>query len=376
MIAPYDVFPPRSGAPTRVYNLSNSLSANGAQVAVLHHGQTASLSEGLGFFHINTRHNVANAGDYLHPFNINFMHFFRDFLNIFKPDIIQCEGPWSIIPTLYLAKKLNIPCVLDEHNVEYLWSMYSSRIPFIAPYTFLIEKFAVGSSKLILATSELDKARLSTFYKIKIDKIKVFPNGVDCTRYHVGLSNETFKKKIALNDNRKFIFFHGLMSAKQNYEAARLIIDFIAPKVSNAFFIIAGKDPPKWLRAKSKTQRNVCLFDYIPNVEDYINASDICIAPILSGSGTRLKILEYMAAGKPIISTNIGAEGIPLRSRENAILLDNVDSNFIDSIQDLLSNETVARELGLAAQHLSKNFSWKCIGKSLYDYYENILEKN
>jgi polysaccharide biosynthesis protein PslH len=373
VVAPYTVFPPTSGAPARVFNLSSSLSDSGAQVLILHHGQTTRVSENLAFLNIKTMGNISNSGDYLHPFNFRFLNDCRDFLRKFKPDIIQCEGPWSTIPTLWIAKKLNIPCVIDEHNVEFLWSLSSSRIPFIAPYTFLIEKLAVAYTKLVLATSELDKVRISNLFKVEIDKIKVFPNGVTCQKFSKELSSVNLKKKIFLDDQRKVAFFHGLLSAKQNYEAARLIIEFIAPRVPNVLFIVAGKDSPKWLRAKSKVQKNVCLLDYVPNIEDYIKASDICIAPILSGSGTRLKILEYMAAGKPIVSTVVGAEGIPLKSGKNAILLDKVDSSFIDSMCHVLSNEATALELGSSAELLSRSFNWRSIGKSLYDFYSNFF---
>ena len=148
------------------------------------------------------------------------------------------------------------------------------------------------------------------------------------------------------------------------------------PKIEDAVFIIIGKNPPEWLKNIALGKANVMVLDYVSNIEDYIVSSDLCIVPICSGSGTRLKILEYMAAGKPIVSTVVGAEGIPLESGVNAILLDKVDSSFVDSVRYLLSNEVVAKELGSAAKRLSMRFSWKCIGKSLYDFYIDAFEDN
>ena len=129
---------------------------------------------------------------------------------------------------------------------------------------------------------------------------------------------------------------------------------------------------PNWLKIKAKKSKNVLVLGYVPKIEEYILSSDVCIAPIRRGSGIRLKILEYMAAGKPIVSTEVGAEGLPLKTGVNAILCKEVDSNFLNSILNLLQNDEYAHELGLAAK-TAKNFSWEKIGESLYNFYDSTF---
>jgi polysaccharide biosynthesis protein PslH len=377
IIAPCEVFPPISGAPKRVYRIAQELSACGAEVTVLHHGQQAYVNGKLRFLSFKPFSISPGSSDYFHPFNPYFPSFFGRFMNEFKPDIVQCEGPWSILPALFYANKMHVPCVLDEHNVEVLWSLFASKVPFIAPYTFVFEKFALNNSKLILTTSETDKIVLSRIFQVDSKRLFVVPNGVDFRQYSAASGSlQKIKSKLGILQSKKIVLYHGLMSSKQNYEAASLIIDYIAPKIGIATFLIIGKNPPTWLKKSAQGKTNVLVLDYVPNIEDYIMASDLCIAPIIRGSGTRLKILEYMAAGKPIVSTVKGAEGIPLKSGVNAILLDKVDSCFVDSVQYLLLNEVAARELGSAAKRLSMRFNWKCIGQSLYDFYINVFEKN
>ena len=227
-----EIFPPASGAPKRVCRIAEQLASEGAEVIVLHHGQTATSTFGnLQFSNFRPFRASLDSRVYFHPFNPFFPSTFRRLLNAFKPDIVQCENPWSVLPTLFFAKSRNIPCVLDEHNVEVLWSLYSSKVPLLTPYTCVIEKFALNNSNLILATSETDKALISKIFRINSRKISVVPNGVDVERFSVTLNSVSeIRDRLGLNTNKKIVLFHGLMSAKQNYEAARIIIDYISPQ--------------------------------------------------------------------------------------------------------------------------------------------------
>lgn len=376
IIAPFDVLSVSSGASNRVFNLAKNLSDCGALIYVLHHGPTKVFNVRFHFLHFSPLDIFPGSSNYLHPLNVAYPFSLQCFLKQFKPDIIQCEQPWSMFPTLFFARNLGIPCVLDEHNVEYEWGMSASRLPFLAPVNFTLERIASSNSSLVLATSDVDKNRLVQMYNLSSAKIFVVPNGVDTQRFStISYTKSQLKKKLGLSSKTKIVFFHGLMNARQNCEAASLIIDFIAPQVSDAIFIIAGKYSPRWLNDKAARQKNVILLGFVPKVEEYIVASDVCIVPVQTGSGTRLKLLEYLAAGKPIVSTVIGAEGIPLKSGVNAILLDKVDSSFVNSVRYLLSNEVVAEELGAAAKRFSEKFSWERIGKSLYDFYDRAFSE-
>ena len=160
IIAPYDVLTLNNGASVRVYELAKNLNANGASVCVLHHGQAKSFSPTFKFLHFRALSLLPGSSNYLHPLNIAYYFALIRFLREFQPDIVQCEGPWSMFPTLFIARRFNIPCVLDEHNVEFLWSLNVSKVPLMAPSVFALEKIAVASSALILSTSEIDKKLL------------------------------------------------------------------------------------------------------------------------------------------------------------------------------------------------------------------------
>jgi glycosyltransferase involved in cell wall biosynthesis len=374
IITPSDIFPPTSGAANRIFRIAEGLCSCGAQVSVFHHGSTVCISSNFELLNFKSFGPLPEGSDYFHPLNPFFPSQLGRFLSKVRPDIVQCEGPWSIFPTLFLTRSFRISCVLDEHNVEVLWSLYASRVPFLASYTFAIEKFALSNSDLVLTTSEVDKSLISKIYRTDKGKIFVVPNGVSLERFSaISCPQSELKKKLGLSPVKKLVLFHGIMSARQNYEAARLILDSIAPQIIDATFIIIGRNSPQWLRMKAKEQRNVLILGFVPNIEEYIMATDICIAPIQRGSGTRLKVLEYLAAGKPIVATFKAVEGIPLVNQVHSLLFGEVGEDFVDAIKKLLIDDSLAEKLGSNARHLGIKFNWDNVANKLYDKYESLL---
>ncbi|MDP3104078.1 MAG: glycosyltransferase, partial [Candidatus Methanoperedens sp.] len=105
----------------------------------------------------------------------------------------------------------------------------------------------------------------------------------------------------------------------------------------------------------------------------FLSSADICIVPLRFGSGTRLKILEYMAACKPVISTSKGAEGIEYVDKENIIIEDNIN-NFVGIIKELLNEENRACEIGKSAEKLIKQkYEWNLYSNTLNDVYKIAL---
>lgn len=376
MIAPYNALSSSSGASLRVFELAKSLNRCGSSVYVLHNGPARSIKTNLKFINFKSHRFLVDSDNYFHPFNPSYPSQLQSFLKEYVPDIVQCENPWSVFPTSLLLRSFHILCALDEHNVEVLWSLHASRIPFVTPYTFAIEGFALLNSDIALATSEIDKKHISKIYKTPEEKIFVVPNGVNLQSFSaISSSSSKLKKKLYLDSGDKLVLFHGLMSARQNYEAARLISDLIAPKMTDVTFIIIGKNPPQWLLSKTRARKNVLILGFAPNVEEYIMAADVCIAPILRGSGTRLKVLEYLAAGKPVVATFKGAEGLPLVNRVHSLLFEGVDGNFVDGIKELLTNDSLAEELGSNARQLGMKFDWAEIANRLHRKYESLLAR-
>ena len=142
----------------------------------------------------------------------------------------------------------------------------------------------------------------------------------------------------------------------------------IAPKVleeiKNAKFLVVGK-------VKKETRLPRLEFTgFVDDVADVLSVSEVAVAPLFHGSGTRLKILEYFSIGLPVVSTSVGAEGIDVKNGYNIFIADDLAS-FALRIIELLKNKNLSSSIGKAGREVAINYDWKNIaenlGKDLHD---------
>ncbi len=149
---------------------------------------------------------------------------------------------------------------------------------------------------------------VKTLSKLKIE------NPVDTKIFYPNpkISNR-IRRNLGLKKDEKFILFFGQLNYQPNVEALKIIKKEVIPRLEkrgiNYKIVICGKGDGKGLLKEFKHQ-NLIFKGFVDKIQDYINASDVVIAPLESGSGTRIKILEALACNKRVISTTIGAEGI------------------------------------------------------------------
>jgi len=151
---------------------------------------------------------------------------------------------------------------------------------------------------------------------------------------HPNLSSTVIPFSIDLSDYKNtepnfkennLTFFHlGSMNWQPNIEGMNWFLDNVwkqaAEKYPHLTFVMAGKGN-KALFAH-KNYKNVQIFDFVEDAQQFMNEHNIMVVPLLSGSGMRIKIIEGLALGKPIITTTIGAEGIEVTHRENILIAD------------------------------------------------------
>ena len=106
---------------------------------------------------------------------------------------------------------------------------------------------------------------------------------------------------------------------------------------------------------------------------EILSFSDVAVAPLFQGSGTRLKILEYFSCRLPVVSTSIGAEGIDIKDGVNIFIEDDVD-RFALRIIELLEDRQLSSVVGTAARELAKTtYDWKYIVQKLENDFYNLL---
>ncbi len=149
------------------------------------------------------------------------------------------------------------------------------------------------------------------------------------------------------------LFHIGSMNWIPNEEGIRWFLEQVWPKVNSELpelkLYLAGREMPVWL--KELNQNNIIVVGEVPDAYSFIRSKSISIAPLFSGSGIRIKIIESMALGKAVISTTIGAEGINYTNNENIVIADDPQST-VDAIKELFTNRTKCESIGKNAHAL------------------------
>ena len=299
MIAPYPVFPANEGGRVRAANLLRQWS----------------IREGALLFAPGP---VENAADAMFPtfsltgagrtrqfFDPHFLRRAPDIARDHGVEVVVAEYPWPALHAAYLARRLDVPFVLDLPNVEAdrFRNTGSRWWPFVAAY----ERMATRLAKRVFVVSGDDAARLQQ-RGVVADRLRVVPNGVDPGEYFVdGAARSRIRAALGLATDTRAVLFFGQLSYEPNRRALETIRNELTPRLRNragrSEVVVAGK------HGAGRTQ-GMRYIGAVDHMRPYINAADVVAVPVTSGGGTRLKILEAIACGTPVVSTSIGAEGI------------------------------------------------------------------
>ncbi len=171
------------------------------------------------------------------------------------------------------------------------------------------------------------------------------------------------------NNQPQNIIFIGALDWIPNQNGLMWFINHCWDKIFESEFktalFIAGRNAPRWLIQSLKTKKGIRFMGEIDNAYNFMLNSGPLIVPLFSGSGLRVKIIEAMALKKPIISTSIGAEGIPYTDKEN-ILIANTADEFAGAVNQVFKDEDYQKAIGENAFHLAAgNFDLEIITKNV-----------
>ena len=289
----------------------------------------------------------------------------RSTLQRFDPDLLVVEFPYLMPLTRAASRGFDCPVILSEHNVEY---KFAERLGI--PLWRLLRRFEVhacNQADAVFTVSETDRDTLAA----QLDdgtEVGVAPNGVDVGRYRPARERDSALVRERYQLTSPVLVFHGNLGNAQNAEVVDLLVEDVFPAVRREFddasLMLLGADPPE------ETPPGVVTTGVVDDLPAHIAAADVAVAPMLSGSGTNLKILEYLATGVPVVTTRIGAEGLPLRHGETAALADPADvpAATVRLLRDPDRRET----LGTNGRDLAvSEFSWS----RTLEPYERAIER-
>jgi len=205
--------------------------------------------------------------------------------------------------------------------------------------------------------------------------IHVIPNGVDTGHYSTTKIAETCRRA-GQRDSKRTILFVGSMDYHANIDAVTWFSRAAWPEIARNHpdldFTIVGRDPAPEVRSLASDRIHVT--GTVDDVRPFYESAVAAVVPLRSGSGTRLKILEAMAAGVPVVSTRMGAEGIEAEDDAHLLLADS-GQEIATAIRRLASSAETRTRLSQAARALvSRVYDWSVIGKRLHGIHADLVE--
>jgi sugar transferase (PEP-CTERM/EpsH1 system associated) len=264
------------------------------------------------------------------------------------------------------------PKVLFTHNIEAviwqrhyevqknpIWKAVSYR-----EYRMLerMERDYISRADHTLAVSDNDRDFFLNY--APTERMSVIPTGVDIDYFTPQVEKE----------EPETIVFTGSMDWMANEDGIVFFIEKVLPLIRqeyrNVKLSVVGRKPSARMKEIGARDKNIEVTGTVDDIRPYMAKGAVYVVPLLVGGGTRIKIFEAMAAGKAVVSTTIGAEGLPVTDGKDIVLADEPRS-LARSVGELLGDANRRRSIGAAARKLvAENYSWKAVGKTL----ANVLE--
>jgi polysaccharide biosynthesis protein PslH len=293
-------------------------------------------------------------------------------------DLIQLEGleMGAYLPLIRQHQPSARICY-DAHNAEFALQENIYRIDRRTPkrwpaavYSWLqagriarFEREVSRSVDCVIAVSDTDAAALQPFRPQ--DKIAIVPNGVFTDAYTEDVP------RLDLGDN--VLVFTGKMDYRPNVDAmlwfSEAIFPLIRQGVPDVKLYIVGQKPHRSLQALRELP-GIEITGWVADVQPFLQAADVYIAPLRMGSGTRLKLLEAMATGCAVVATTAAASGLAPQVQNSLTLADDAAS-FAQNVITLLHNPERRAILGAAAQtDVRRVYDWSALIPTLLSTYE------
>jgi glycosyltransferase involved in cell wall biosynthesis len=400
-VCPYDnIYPPMNGGMQRCFNILHQLAKKFKVTAIIHQDKS-DFEKAIPLFPVLSTVNIYSTKDQEEP---------RDLFSLFPARIKKAiryrlykrvikgttDGSfllyYSLLNKLMKQQEFNVimlenlatinavsvirrhdkkvPIIYDAHNVDSKLAMESVSIGSSKSEAIgmqYVESTLYKKVNAIITCSEKDK---TDFLLMNQQKLPVFviPNGVTIPEHslHEGI----------LKDVSTHIIFCGSMGYAPNEEAILWFYNEIWPVVKAKFpeliFLIVGSGVVPLSLHHLQSDKTVVFSGKVNDLQPWYNMASLSIVPIKNGSGTRLKIMEAMGYGIPVVSTSKGAEGIHYTAGKDILIGDDA-AQFAEEVILLLNDKEKRLSIKTEASSLvKKNYNWDLIGIQL-EYCINNL---
>ncbi len=281
------------------------------------------------------------------------------------------EGAYDTVVCDFLVAAASMPdlkrAVLLQHNVETLiWRRLAqharnrwarSYLAMQAGRMFRYERDTCRACRRVVAVSPADAGHMRSLFGLA--DVPDVPTGVDVGYFTPPLAAEPVSDLV----------FIGSMDWLPNIDGVRYFCSRILPlirrRLARCSLTIAGRLPAPEIRALATQDPLIRVTGTVADIRPYLWESAVSVVPLRIGGGTRLKIYESMAAGVPVVSTTVGAEGLVYEHGANILIADDPQA-FAAACVDLLQDVSRRRAMATAARRMvAERFSWERVAERL-----------
>ncbi len=276
-------------------------------------------------------------------------------------DLVICD---FLTPLINVEEALQKRAVLFQHNVEaMIWKRHAMvpqnllRRIYMQVQWKRMERFESAACRRFAHVVAVSKSDAQVFRDdYGVTSASDVPTGVDLEYFSAGAESAR---------NPEELMFVGSMDWMPNDEGIRWfaaeVFTLVQQQIPGARLTVVGRSPSGAMRALAAQNPAIEVTGTVPDVRPYLQRAALSVVPLRIGGGTRLKIYEAMAAGTPIVSTTIGAEGLPVLHGEHLLLADSPAEQAAAIVQ-LLRQPTEARRLALNARaYVEQHCSWDAV---------------
>lgn len=286
-------------------------------------------------------------------------------------DFIVCD---FLAPAANVPRNLASPTILFQHNVEaMIWKRHYEIQTNLIKKAYLynqwqkmrsFEQHMCRDFDCVIGVSAEDREQMKRDYGAQT--VFDVPTGVD---------TDYFQPR-GVQPSAHSMVFTGSMDWLPNEDAIKYFMGAIMPlikkKVPDAVLTVVGRNPPPALVELSNEDPSLIITGRVEDVRPYIEESAVYIVPLRIGGGTRLKIFEAMAMERAVVSTTVGAEGLPVSNGKELLVADE-PAAFANAVITLLTDSSYAVQLGQrAASIVRQNHGWRQVTES----FVSICTKN
>ena len=314
-----------------------------------------------------------------YPFSV-VKHFSSEFqaalyrlLNFETWDLLHCE--WT--PYMhFLRRKVACPVVVATHNVEnQIWERRALHGRNVAERLFFrlqawkmaqFEKNALRRATAVTAVTSCDAAIMSHW---SVTNVTVVANGADLESCDCCCGEESENGLLSISS----------LDWYPNEDSLEFFVSEIFPEIRkqlpDIILSIVGRRPKDSLRQRLRNIPGVAFHGEVEDVRPFLSAAAVVVVPLRIGGGSRLKILEALAAGKAVVSTSIGAEGLELNNGEHLLIADH-PKEFAQKVLELLQSPERRHRLGQAGQQrIIECYDWANIAKKLEGVWKSTCRQ-